>query len=134
MSTRRTPSVNAFLPTAILFAATGWGGLLLMTNYALPTLGPRWLFFFLIVVAVTGTFLPAAAFLNHRFATQPPAGGNVVLRQALWFGIYAATLAWLQVGRVFSGALALILLIGFIAIEVLLRVWEQSQWRGGRGE
>ena len=124
----RTPSPAAFLPTAVLFAVIGWGGLLLLMNTTLPYLGPRWLFFFLIVVALTGTALPATAFLNHRFPSDPPAGAAVVLRQAVWVGIYAATLAWLQYGRVFSLNLALILLVGFAAIEWFWRLRERSKW------
>lgn len=125
----RSPAPLAYLPTTILFILSGWGGLIVLTNASLPTLGPRWLFFFLVMVAVTGTALPAAAFLNHRFPSKPPAKAAVVLRQALWFGIYADTLIWLQYGRVYNNSLAVIFFIGFFAIEFFLRIWERSQWR-----
>jgi hypothetical protein len=129
MSTTRTPPPTAFLPTAVLMIVLGWGGLFLLFNLTLPTLGPRWLFFFLIVVAITGTTLPGTAFLNYRFSSNPPAKAAVVLRQSLWFGIYGATLAWLQYGRVFTPNLALILAVGLVAIEWLLRLRERTQWK-----
>lgn len=97
-------------------------------NFTLPTVGPRWLFFFLGVLAVTGTALPAIAYLNRRFPTEPPANPSVILRQSIWIGIYIPTLAWLQIGRVLTPALALLLALGLIVIEWLLRLRERSQW------
>jgi hypothetical protein len=44
-------------------------------------------------------------------------------------GIYGATLAWLQIGRVLTGALAVLLLIGLGLMEFLLRMRERSQWK-----
>ena len=129
MSPARTPPPVAFLPTAVLFAVIGWGGLVFLISFSLPTLGPRWLFFFLIVVALAGTALPVTAFLNYRFPSDPPAGANVSMRQALWVGVYGSTLAWLQYGRVFNSNLALILFVGLVSIEWLLRWRERSRWR-----
>jgi len=51
------------------------------------------------------------------------------LRQALWVGAYVSTLAWLQFGRVFNAALALIVALAFFAIEWFLRLRERSQWK-----
>lgn len=128
MSPARTPTPFAFLPTAILLLLIGWGGLFLLLNFTLPTLWPRWLFFFFLVAAFTGTALPVSAFLNHRFPSDPPASIQVILRQALWVGIYVSTLAWLQFGRVFSLALALIIVLGLAAVEWMLRLRERSRW------
>ena len=116
------------MPTAALLMLVGWGGLVLLWNYTLPTLWPRWLFFFLVVSAFTGTALPVMAFLNNRFPSEPPARVQVILRQALWVGVLAATLSWLQYGRIFTAALALIVILGFAAIEWLLRLRERSRW------
>jgi hypothetical protein len=52
-----------------------------------------------------------------------------VLRQAIWVGIYIPTLAWLQIGRVLSVALGLLLALGFVLVEWLLRLREKSQWK-----
>lgn len=94
----------------------------------MPTVGPRWLFFFLWVLALTGTALPGVAFLNRRFPTVPPATSGIIIREAIWVGLYGATLAWLQLGRVLNLALAVLLASGFIAIEILVRLRERSQW------
>lgn len=125
----RTPSPFSFLPTALLFLAIGWGGLVWLLNFTEPTLWPRWLFFFLLVVAFTGTALPVTSFLNYRFPGDPPATVRVILRQALWVGVFAGTLAWLQIGGVLNIALIIILALAFIAIEWFLRLREKSRWQ-----
>jgi hypothetical protein len=129
MNPQSPPPVKAFIPAAFILAVTGWGGLYYLVNQTLPTVGPRWLFFFLSVLALTGTVLPLIAYLNRRFPSKPPAEPTAILRQALWFGIYGPTLAWLQVGRVLTLALALLLAIGLVLIEFLLRMRERSIWR-----
>jgi hypothetical protein len=121
--------VRSFLPAAFILALAGWGGLAALVIYTLPTVGPRWLFFFLSVLALTGTALPFVAFLNRRFPSSPPPKPGVVLRQALWVGVYGATLAWLQIGRVLTPSLALLLAAGLILIEWLLRLRERAQWK-----
>src|SRR5688572_14182088 len=113
--------VRAFLPAAFILALAGWSGLAALVIYTLPTVGPRWLFFFLSVLALTGTALPFVAFLNRRFPSALPPRPGVVLRQALWVGVYGATLAWLQISRVLTPSLALLLAAGLILIEWLLR-------------
>lgn len=124
-----TPAVTRFLPAALLMAVVGWAGLGYLIFFTLPTVGPRWMFFFLGVLALTGTFLPAVAFLNRRFPSTPPPTPMVILRQSLWIGIYGPTLAWLQIGRVLNLVLALLLAIGFVLLEWLLRLREKSQWK-----
>jgi hypothetical protein len=87
------------------------------------------LFFFLSVLALTGTSLPVVAFLNKRFPTNPPVNSGVIVREALWIGIYFPTLAWLQLGQVLTPALMLLLAGGLVAIEILIRLRERSQWK-----
>lgn len=128
MQSRTTPTVSSFLPTTIILLILGWGGLFLLFQRTMPTVGPRWLFFFLWVLALTGTALPGVAFLNRRFPTVPPATPGIIIREAIWVGLYGATLAWLQLGRVLNLALAVLLASGFIAIEILVRLRERSQW------
>lgn len=129
MEAERTPPVLSFLPTALLLFFVGWGGLIVLVNDTVPTVGPRWLFFFLLVIALTGTILPVTAFLNRRFPSAPPATSTVVMRQALWVGVYGAALAWLQIGRVLTFALGGLLLVGMMLIEFLLRLSERSRWK-----
>jgi hypothetical protein len=128
MKNQSSHQVRNFMPAAIILALIGWGGLYALINFTYPTVGPRWLFFFLGVLAITGTALPIVAFLNQRFQTDPPVSPGVIIREAIWFGIYFPTLAWLQLGRVLTPALVLLLAVGFFAIELLLRIRERSQW------
>jgi hypothetical protein len=124
-----SPPVKAFLPAAVLLSLIGWGGLAWVVLFTLPTVGPRWLFFFLSVLALTGTFLPVTAFLNRRFPSTPPPSMGIVVRQALWMGIYFPTLGWLQIGRVLTPAMAMLLAFGLILIEWLFRLRERAQWK-----
>jgi hypothetical protein len=129
MDENQYPSVNSFIPAAIILGVVGWCGLIVLIYYTLPTVIPRWLFFFLSVLAVTGISLPAVAFLNRRFPSTPPPTNGVIVRQAIWIGIYIPTLLWLQIGRVLTPALALLLAVGLVLIEWLLRLRERSQWK-----
>ncbi len=129
MDPQQSPRPTMFLPTAIILFVVGWGGLVYLVTASLPTIGPRWLFFFLFFLALTGTVMPFVAFLNRRFPTTPAATPGVILRQAMLFGIYWATLAWLQSGRVLTLALSLLLAFGFLLMEWLLRLRERSQWK-----
>jgi hypothetical protein len=109
-------------------AMIGWAGLIYLFFFTLPTLWPRWLFFFLSVLAVAGMSLPITAFLNRRFPTQPVANANTILREAALVGIYFATLAWLQLGRVLTLPLVLLLAFGLGLVEFLIRLREKSRW------
>ena len=109
----------------------GWGGLLALIITLPPELGPRWLFFFLLTLAFGGVFLPVVYFFHRRFPGKPPVEGGVVLREALWFGVFAGALAWLQLGRMLSPVLGIFLAGMLILIEGLLRMWERSRWKPG---
>jgi hypothetical protein len=122
---------QTFLPTTVVLCLIGWGGLLLVTFLTLPTLGPRWLFFFLGVLAMTGAALPLVYFLNRRFPSTPPVEPDVILRQAIWFGIYGGLIAWLQLGRVLNPVAAVIIAAVLALIEGLLRMWERSRFKPG---
>jgi hypothetical protein len=115
--------------TGLIIALVGWSGLAYTILFLDPELPPRWLFFFLLFLGLCGTALPIVAFLNRRFASRPPAGEGVLVRQSAWVGIYGCLLAWLQQGRILNTALVLFLAIGFILIEVLLRLGERARWK-----
>ena len=129
MDSKLAPPVKAYLPAAVLLMLLGWIGFLAVINFTEPSGGTRWLFFFFAVLALTGTVLPGAAFLNRRFPSTPPAPPMAVVRQAVWAGIYLPTIIWLQIGRVLTLSLALLLALGLLLIEGLLRVRERSQWK-----
>ena len=128
MSSKAPPAVSSFLPAAIILMILGWGGLYFLLNNTTPSGGTRWLFFFLCVLAFAGMILPVVAFLNRRFPSNPPQTSIVILRQAIWIGIYIPTLAWLQIGKVLTPFLALLLAVGLIIIEWLIRLRERSRW------
>jgi len=125
-------SIPKFTPTYLLITIVltliGWGGLFLIIYTTVPELMPRWLFFFLGVLTLTGPALPIVFYLNKRFPSDPPVEGMVILRQALWVGVFGGTIAWLQLGRVLTPGLGLILAGVFILIEFLLRLFERSRW------
>jgi len=127
----KSPSVKSILPATILLAVSGWTGIIYLVFNTKPYLWPRWLFFFFLVLAITGMFLPLIAFLNRRFPTDPVAGRKVILREASLAGIYTATLAWLQLGRVLTLGLGLLMAVGFVLVEFLIRLREKGQWDPG---
>jgi hypothetical protein len=123
------PAFSNFMWASILLCLLGLGGLSILVSNALPTMGPRWLFYFLLMSAVSGVSLPVTYFLNRRFITRPPAEGGVIVREAIWAGIYACIAFWLQQGALFNPVLAVALGLGFVTIEFLLRVRELSLWK-----
>lgn len=128
MKSNLSPPVKEFFPATLFLSFVGWGGLVNLIQSTLPTLGPRWLFFFLLVLAITGTFLPISAFLNRRFPSSPPAKRTTVVREAIMIGIFVGTLAWLQLGRVLTPALVVLLALGIGFVEWMIRVREASRW------
>ncbi|MBT3391128.1 MAG: hypothetical protein HN413_12040 [Chloroflexi bacterium] len=128
MNQNNTPSVGFYIPAAIILSIGGWGGLLAVIYYTLPTLGPRWLFFFLLVLGVSGLVLPISAYLNRRFPSKPPATVFTVIREALLVAFFAAALIWLQIGRVLTPALVILFGLSIGGVELLIRLRERSRW------
>lgn len=122
------PTFRSILPLSILLVILGLLGLFLLLQFSLPTLFPRWVFYFFIVLAGSGVALPVALFLNIRFPSKPPVGMSIILREGIWAGVYAGLIAWLQLGRALTGFLAGVLAIVVILVEILLRIWERSRW------
>lgn len=115
--------------SSLVLMAAGWAGLYLLITETRPEVWPRWGFFVLMLIAITGTLLPIVYFLHRRFPDEPPADANVIVRQTLWFGVYGATLAWLQLGRLVTVYVIIGLALGLIAIEYVIRLRERSQWK-----
>jgi hypothetical protein len=112
---------------ALILGIVGWGGLIGLILFIIPSTGPRWFFFVLWLMAVTGTAIPFVRYLNRRFG-HALAPANVVLRQATWIGFFGATCAWLQIGRTLSVYTVLLLAAGLGGIEWFLRIRERSRW------
>lgn len=107
----------------------GWGGLFAVLYLSLPHVWSRWAFFVFGIMALTGTALPIIYFFHKRFPGEFPAEPNVIIRQSLWVGVYGATLAWLQLGRLVTLYVILSLAGGFIAAEYFIRIREQANRR-----
>lgn len=129
---RRLPSFSSFLPFSIFLFLVGWGGLAYLVLVTLPTLAPRWLFFFFVTLAMTGTGLPIIVFLNIRFPSEPPIDVSVVIRQASWMGVYGGIIVWLQLGRILTPTIGMFIAVGLVLIEGLIRMRERSAWSPNR--
>ncbi|MDL1909849.1 hypothetical protein FBQ81_04010 [Chloroflexi bacterium CFX6] len=124
-----TPGFKPYLLSSLALVAVGGGGLYLLITQTLPLVWYRWGFFVLLIMSFTGAFLPVVYFLHRRFPGEKPAEPNVVVRQSLWFGVYGATLAWLQLGRLVTVYVILGLAGGLLAIEYFIRLREKSHWK-----
>ena len=128
MEDKRSPSFITVLPLALLLAIPGWFGLIYLMTSTIPDLGNRWLFYISLVCAITGTAVPIVAYLNRVAAPFGPATFDIIVRESLLVGIYAGALLWLNKGQVLSFGLALILAVGLILVELLLRFRYRSEW------
>ncbi len=117
---------RGYLSSTMALILMGWGGVAVLLYYSLPFVWARWGFFVFGIMALTGTALPIVYFFHRRFPTDPPAAPNVIVRQSLWVGVYAATLAWLQLGRLVGLYVILGLAGGLIAIEYFIRMREKA--------
>jgi hypothetical protein len=117
-----------FAISSLLLMIVGWGGLYYIVIYTLPYVWSRWGFFAFSLMGITGTLMPIVYFFHRRFPGDRPAEAHVIVRQALWFGVYGATLAWLQLGELVTLYVALGLAGGLVAIEYFMRLREKAQW------
>lgn len=109
-----------------MMAGVGWVLLYRLIMGSPPLAFPRWLFFILVYIAVTGTALPFIWYLNQRFSRYNPATGGIILRQGMWFGLFAVTATWLQMSRALTTPVAFFLALAMIVIETFLRLRERS--------
>lgn len=101
----------------------GWGGIFLLVQNFIPTPGWRWVFFMLFYMAAAGTSLPFLRLLNHRLVGDFVSNA-VIIRESLWFGLYATTCAWLQIWRALNWPVAILLGMAIVVIEGFLRIRE----------
>ncbi|PKO02513.1 MAG: hypothetical protein CVU43_07500 [Chloroflexi bacterium HGW-Chloroflexi-5] len=125
---RQLPPWHGVWITGLVLGGIGLVGLVLLFILTVPTLGPRWLMFFLVTLAVCGFSLPVMHYLHRRFPSKPAATGGVLVREAILVGAYADVMLWLQFGRTLNFALAAFIAAGLIAIELLIRLRERNTW------
>lgn len=128
MQTDTRISFRLYLPSSLFMILVGLGSAITAVVAFPPTVWARWLLFFGGTLGLTGLALPATWFLNLRFPSEPPAEAAVVVRQAIWFGVYGALLIWLQQERLVSLWSGFGLAGSLIAIEYLIRMRERSRW------
>ncbi len=129
---RRFPADHVgVLIAALVMLLVGWGGIYLLVISTTPRIGPRWVFFVLLQVAVTGTALPLVRALNARFTSRamplPPA--VVLARQSVWIGLFAVICVWLQIPRALQLHIVLLVALVFIILEIMLRGRELASER-----
>lgn len=122
------PSFRPYILPTLFLLVLGWGGLYVILVYTLPTVWPRWGFFAAWVIALTATAFPLVYFIATRFSMET-IEPQVMVRRALWVGVYGATLAWLQLARLVNVYVILGLGFGLAATEWLLRLRERARWR-----
>jgi hypothetical protein len=118
-----------------ILAVVGWSGVvwLIWLSGRLPTVPHRWVFYALLQIALTGTALPFVRLLNRRFSRRRAlyVRAGVIVRQAIWVGLFGTTCAWLRIPRLLSVPMASVVALALIAIEALLRLRERTEWRPG---
>jgi hypothetical protein len=129
VDSKQLPPFNAILTTALILFISGAVGLALVFIFTVPTLGPRWLLFFLAILVISGVALPFTWLLNRRLvAANFPVSAAILVREALFIAIYVDLLVWLQFGKVLNFALGVFLLVGFGLVEALLRWRERTRF------
>lgn len=131
----RSPEIESTHASAVaagvLLAAITWTALAWLIFNDLPTVPNRWLFYMLLQVALSGTALPFVRYLHQRFdrPDSPLIGYGVLVRQSIEVGIFGMICAWLQIPRLLSIPVVLIVAAALVVIEFLLRLRERTQWR-----
>ncbi len=86
------------------------------------------MFFVAAVFAVTGISLPLVAYLNRIIRPFGPATYEMIVRESTIIGVYAGILIWLNKGQILTYGLAIILGIGLLIVESLIRLRTRSEW------
>ncbi len=113
------------LPAALILDLAGSGGLAFVFLNTQPFLGPRWLLFFFTSLLACGISLPFFTILQKRFSKKTFLEG-VLVREVLLFAIYIDVLLWLQLGRALNDLIMILLGMGFVLLEIFLRINEKA--------
>lgn len=122
------PTFRPYIARTLILFLLGWGGLAALIYFTKPTILPRWGLFALLIMALTATAFPIVYFISTRFEETLPEP-NVLVRQAIWVGIFGATLAWLQLAHLVTIYVILGLAGGLMAIEFVLRLRERARFK-----
>ena len=128
MEENPSPTVRSVMPLSLILGIPGIFWLIYLMTSTIPDLNNRWMFFTAAVLAISGLSMPLVAYLNRIIQPIGPANFETVVRESTMLGVYTGILLWLNKGQVLSGGLALILGIGIILLELLIRLRNRSQW------
>ncbi|MDX2141692.1 MAG: hypothetical protein SF123_26630 [Chloroflexota bacterium] len=131
-STPRTPRDHSgMLLASLVLAVLSWLGLYQLVTTERPLVGPRFIFFLLLMVAVACTVIPFVRYLNVRFTPvhRPLPSSGVIVRQGVWVGLFVVMCAWLQIPRVLTLPIALFLAMALVVVEIFLRSRELAHER-----
>jgi hypothetical protein len=106
---------------AVLITLLAWIGWWSVIQLPINDL-TKTLFFVLLFIAIGSTLMPALAYLNARFGRFHDRRVYRLrfVRQSILGGVFVIVLAWLQMRRVLSSTLALILMAVFVLVETFL--------------
>jgi hypothetical protein len=124
------PPFGKILIITLFLVLIGGSGLVFTLFMLEPRLGPRWMFFFFLVIFGAGIALPGSYIIQRRFA-KDYVPSRVLVRESILFGTYLALLAWLQLGRILTNLITAIIGVGFLLFEMLLRMAERSAFNPG---
>jgi hypothetical protein len=122
------PPFGKILISSIFLIILGGGGLAFIFIFFEPTLGPRWMFFFFLMIIGAGIALPFSYLIQRRFASQA-VPGKVLIREGILFGVFLALIAWLQLGRILTNLIIVIVAVGLLLLEMLLRMAEKATFK-----
>ncbi len=72
--------------------------------------------------------MPLIAYLNRIVRPFGPATYEMIVRESTIIGVYAGILIWLNKGQILTYGLAIILGIGLLIVELLIRLRTRSEW------
>ena len=122
------PPFGKILITSIFLTILGGGGLLFILYFFEPTIGPRWMFYLFLILFGAGISLPASFLIQRRMAKQM-VSWRVLIREATLFGVFLSLITWMQLGRILSNLTVFIVAIGFVILEMLLRMAEKATFK-----
>ncbi|NPA06304.1 MAG: hypothetical protein GXO54_02750 [Chloroflexi bacterium] len=121
MSSRaRTPRPTIPWLASVLLMGIGLalGGYVVWRLY--PTLPARWLLFWALALFSMGAALPWLALFHHRWRPERPPSARTLFRESFLVAFFVLLWAWLQMGRLASPGLMVILAALLLLIELLL--------------
>jgi hypothetical protein len=91
-------------------------------------IGPRWLFFFFLFLAVSSISFPIFILINQRIERNGVTSLLPSVRESIELAFFVGLVVWLKFGRVLEFFTAGLILFGIVAIELMIRMIERSRF------